>query len=94
MCGLNGQHRTMPLTVQYNYDRLVIVKRRPKKYSLQLATEQYSVNKSKDLFLRHLAFRVWVVQQTTDDFLLVGHCKYLVLYLVPFSSYLMFNLIV
>jgi len=27
-------------TVQYNHDRLVIVKRRPKKYSLQLATER------------------------------------------------------
>jgi len=27
-------------TVQYNHDRLVIVKRRPEKYSLQLATER------------------------------------------------------
>jgi len=26
--------------VQYNHDRLVIVKRRPEKYSLQLATER------------------------------------------------------
>ena len=32
--------RTEALTVQYNHDRLVIVKRRPKKYSLQLATER------------------------------------------------------
>jgi len=27
-------------TVQYNHDRVVIVKRRPEKYSLQLATER------------------------------------------------------
>jgi len=28
-------------TVQYNHNRLVIVKRRPEKYSLQLATERH-----------------------------------------------------
>jgi len=27
-------------TMQYNHDRLIIVKRRPEKYSLQLATER------------------------------------------------------
>jgi len=31
-------------TVQYNHDRLVIVKRRPEKYNLQLATERQCIS--------------------------------------------------
>ena len=35
-----GQITVILCSVQYNHNRLVIVKRRPEKYSLQLATER------------------------------------------------------
>jgi len=37
---VSSRGRQQCYTVQYNHDRLIIVKRRPKKYSLQLSTER------------------------------------------------------